>query len=94
MARRGILDRGMVWNTFNYFVQHYHAALGDRIHRLRIARKRPTLLTEFEWLETMLAEQQLRETTHPRSKLSDEDIRKFLEGESHLSSESTTKTSA
>ena len=53
LTRRGVLDRGMVWNKFFWDLEHYYLALTHPVDLLALARqgsKCPTLYQALEWL--------------------------------------------
>ena len=53
MTRRGILDKGMVWNSFVYWVQCYYEALVQEPNLIKKVESEPggsTVFSEFVWL--------------------------------------------
>jgi hypothetical protein len=71
MTRRGILDKGMVWNSFHWFVEFYYLALKqptDLIGNVRRERSSPTLYRELEWLYYKLINIDSKEKRRPQEK--------------------------
>ncbi|MDQ2938183.1 MAG: DUF4760 domain-containing protein [Acidobacteriota bacterium] len=87
MTRRGVLDEGMVWNSFSWWVKRYYLAVKDRIVDARSEVRSSSLFREVEWLYTrmcLVGNQQ--EGTSIYIPPSANDIRKFFEDESKLDS--------
>jgi len=88
MTRRGVLDKGMVWNSFFWYLGYYYPAVTSGPDLLEEARRRThctALYREIAWLYKELCRVDAREegALHyvPPS---DEDIRRFLQDESKL----------
>ena len=53
MTRRGVLDKGMVWNSFFWFLEPYYLALReapDLIESVRQQEQSRTIYREIVWL--------------------------------------------
>ncbi len=68
-TRRGLVDKGIVWNHFFWIIERYHFALTEfppnKINFLeelrRIENNDPTFYQEFEWLFETLKQEEVRE---------------------------------
>jgi hypothetical protein len=57
LTRRGVLDKGMVWNSFFWFIEHYYPEVTKAPSLLEAARKTyasTTLFREIAWLYEQL----------------------------------------
>jgi hypothetical protein len=64
MTRRGVLDEGMVWNSFSWWFEPYYLAVRgspDLIAEARSRTKAPSLFREIEWLNGRMQEISMRE---------------------------------
>jgi hypothetical protein len=90
MTRREVLDRGMVWNSFFFWLEPYYVAARsnpDLISAARSTEHRPALYKEIEWLFFTLLEVDKKENGY--TKYHRRDWRRFLEEESKLVYEET-----
>jgi hypothetical protein len=63
MTRRGVLDEGMVWNSFSWWFEPYYLAVRgspDLIAEARSRTKAPSLFCEIEWLNGRMREISMR----------------------------------
>jgi hypothetical protein len=89
MTKRGVLDLGMVWNSFNWYIEFYYRAVTNPKNIIEEARcriKSRTLYREIEWLYGQLCKYSIKEKDAAQYiPPSEEEIRRFLEDESTLS---------
>lgn len=55
LVRRGVLDKGMVWNKFSWVIERYYLLLTYKTNYLQSIRDKeqtPDIYTEFEWLNS------------------------------------------
>jgi len=92
MTRRGVLDTGMVWNSFFWVIEHYYPAVTAPPNLLEKARKESgsrTLYRELIWLHKELCIVCAREEGSAQYRPpTDDEIKQFLEDEVHLSTTS------
>jgi len=85
MTGRGVLDEGMVWNSFSWWVKRYYLAVKDRIVEARSEVRSRSLYRETEWLyERMCSVGNKQEGMNTYIPPSLDDVRRFLEDESKL----------
>lgn len=90
MTRRGVLDKGMVWNSFSWWLEPYYLAVinnhsHDLIAEARDVLKSKTLFCEIEWLYKKMNEVGIKEEGAEEDiPASPDSIREFLEEESKL----------
>jgi hypothetical protein len=88
MTRRGVLDEGMVWNSFSWWFEPYYLAARanpDLIADGRSKTQSPSLFREIEWLYGRM--QQVSKTEHGTPNYippSTDYIREILEDEAKL----------
>ena len=90
MTKRGVLDKGMVWNSFFWEIEHYYPALTaptNLLEKARLDTHSFTLYRELPWLYKELCSVCAREEGSsaympPKA----EDINQFLEDEIKLGS--------
>ncbi len=64
MTRRGVLDKGMVWNSFFWFLEPYYLSLRqapDLILAVRQQEQSRTVYREIEWLYKELCKVSVKE---------------------------------
>jgi hypothetical protein len=88
MTRRGVLEKGMVWNSFFWYLEFYYPAVTASPNLLQEARKRtrsPSLYQEIEWLYLQLSQIDAKEEQKQKyEQRSDEDIELLLKDEANL----------
>lgn len=88
MTRRGVLDKGMVWNSFSWWLGHYYAAVTNAPNLIADARAKSnslSLFRETEWLyETLQKVGRREERTGINTYGSPTSINQFLDVESKL----------
>ena len=81
MTKRNVLDLGMVWNSFDWYIEFYYPAVTSPLNHIQNARSRTksqTLYREIEWLYTELCKVSTKEEgAKEYIKPSDEEIKKF-----------------
>jgi hypothetical protein len=88
LTRRGAVDRGVVWNSFHWYVERYFHRAAPRIMDARKAHRSPRLYRELEWMAVELGKVEEQESGCPLQPLSEGDVRAFLEDEAGLDAES------
>jgi len=91
MTRRRILDKGMVWHSFSWLIERYYRAVTKQpnlIEKGRAETNSRTLYRELIWLQKELSvlsakEEELSVYVPP----SEEDIKRFLENETKLTTD-------
>jgi hypothetical protein len=87
LVKRGILDKGMVWNHFFWHIERYYEAVTesrDLLDRARKKHKFPTLYSEFEWLNTELQKKHEKETKRKYEPPNKKAVESFLTSERGL----------
>jgi hypothetical protein len=90
MTKRGILDKGMVWNSFFWVIERYYPAVTgppNLLEKARLDSHSFTLYRELIWLykelSTLCAKEEGSSVYMPPNA---EDVKHFLEGEIKLGS--------
>lgn len=84
MTRRKVLDEGMVWNSFSWWIEPYYLVSREAIVEARSETQSPSYFIEIEWLYDQMVRvgAKRQESVHiPRSS---EFCRWFLEQERDL----------
>jgi hypothetical protein len=88
MTRRRVLDKGMVWNSFSWWLEYYYVAVTRERNLIAEARSQirsPSVFREIEWLyKQMCAFEMKEEGKREHIPPSSEDVRSFLGEESRL----------
>jgi hypothetical protein len=84
MTRRKILDGGMVWNTFSWWIEPYFLLCKAAITDARSETQSPMFFYETQWLYEYLSKLQQKYEKRPYIPRSNDACRKFLEGERDL----------
>jgi hypothetical protein len=90
MTRRGVLDKGMVWNSFFWLIERYYPAVTsppNLLQKARLDSHSVTLYRELIWLyeelSILCAKEEGSSVYMPPNK---EDVKRFLEDEVKLGS--------
>jgi hypothetical protein len=90
MTKRGVLDKGMVWNSFFWPIEHYYPALTSPpslLEKARLDSHASTLYRELPWLYGELCLVCAREEGWSTYMLPNtEEVKQFLEDEIKLGS--------
>ena len=88
MTRRGVLDKGMVWNSFSWWFEPYYLAVRrtpDLIADGRLKSKSPSLFQEIEWLSGIMQKVgKKEEQTNSYNSPNWEHVEAFLRDEAKL----------
>ena len=89
LTRRKVLDKGMVWNHFSWFLERYYQAVTKHpsmLERTREEQRSSAIYQEVDWLYYELKKIDRKEDKlSDYSTLSEEQVEKFLLYESKLS---------
>ena len=84
MTRRKMLDRGMVWNSFFWWLEPYYLAAKAQIITARTNAEVPSLFIEIEWLFDRMCEVTKQEEGREYAAPSEAYITEFLNDEAAL----------
>jgi len=84
MTRREILDKGMVWNSFSWWLEPYYLAAKEQIVAARRKADVPSLFIEIEWLFDRMCEVTTQEEGREYAAPSEAYITNFLKDEAAL----------
>lgn len=83
LARRGLVDRRMIWTDYGEAVQCYWFALRDYVEKMRNRRQDPSWYEETEILNHDLAEEEAGRARVPVS-FSEDRVKEFLKAETDI----------
>jgi len=84
MTRRQILDEGMVWNSFSWWLEPYYLAAREEIVAARRKADAPSLFSEVEWLFARMCKVTTKEEGREYTVPSEAYIANFLKNEAAL----------
>lgn len=87
MLRKHLAPEYFVWTMNSYYVLRYWEVLAKYIDWVRKDRSDPTYYNEFEYLHKMMLKVEKKFTKKPKIEFTPEELRKFLEEESHVDEE-------
>jgi hypothetical protein len=86
MTRRGVLDAGMVWNSFSWWLEPYYLSAKSSIDQARRQAQSRVFFSETEWLYDRMCRVAEKEEGKKYIPRSDEALSRFLAQESQLDS--------